>query len=68
MSMRPGSIDEVIVAYTDAVRERRDIEDRLRGATGAVARLTAERDAKTKLIRELRQDVLSYTGESEVAA
>lgn len=63
MSIRPGSIDEIIVAYTDAVRARKDIEDRLGVATGAVARLTAERDAKTKIIRELRQDVLNYTGE-----
>lgn len=68
MSVRPGSIDDVIAAYQTALRDRRDIEDRLRVVTGLVERLTKERDDKTKLVRELRAEVKNYNGESEVAA
>lgn len=58
--MRPGSIDEVLAAYHQALASRRDIEDRLRVATGVVDRLVKERDEKTRLVRELRDEVKSY--------
>lgn len=64
--MRPGSIDEVLAAYHQAQASRRDIEDQLRIAVGVVARLTSERDEKTQLVRELREEVKAFT--MEVAA
>lgn len=55
--MRAGSVDEVIEAYRAALAARTDIRDRLRVALHAVERLREEDAEKTRIVRELRDEV-----------
>lgn len=61
--MRPGSIDDVVEAYQQALRARRDVRDRLRLAVAVVERLQGEEAEHTAIVRELRDEVKNYSGE-----
>lgn len=61
--MRPGSIDDVVEAYQQALRERRAIRDHLRAAVAHVERLREEEARRTAIVRELREEVKNYSGE-----
>lgn len=62
--MRPGSIDEVIAAYTQAIRERNTLRDHLRVAVEQVRKIEHGIAEKTTIVRELRDEVRNYGIES----